>query len=488
MNAYRKTVASVVLGAAILAGVAGAEFYHRAPDVLPGHLPEMYTPEFWTAKMQAPDEVILTVHAIQKMNDSYERRMKAADPFASAEPDRRPNPDDLNRWPGRYVSLHDLESMSPDQIAKLTKEEISKDADFIRGKYSKSMLGLKIDFKEFGNMLGIKYTDWELDRFENEMAADLVGNSVTPLDAITVCDARLRIVPVFTPEQVGLMENGKTRWDVWNVNLVRIGNPVSILHVSRTGGYVFVQSPEGYGWIRSEEVALSTSADRKKLTGPEEFVVCTGDRVPFFSDESCRFASGWMRMGDRLPLAAKGDTRIVLAPVRRTDGRLSLEKAWLRKDADVSYGWKPYTRRNVATIAFKLMGNPYDWSMGWYGRNHETTIRDIFACFGFQLPFNADLFTFYSENNTRVVRPAEEKAEQCRAIMANEPFLTIQTCGGGHSQLYIGEHNGEPYVLDTHGYGYDQDGVRYEIRRWTVGDMTQPDYFLKTNFTFCVLK
>jgi hypothetical protein len=178
----------------------------------------------------------------------------------------------------------------------------------------------------------------------------------------------------------------------------------------------------------------------------------------------------------------------VNVPVRRANGRLAAEQTWLAKDAEVHAGWLPYTRRNVVTIAFKMMGNPYDWSMAWYGRNHETTLRDLFACFGFELPFNAELFTFFSDNNKRVVHPGEGKAGQYKAILANEPFLTIQTCGGGHCSLFIGENNGEPFVMDTNGYGYDKDGIRYEIRRWTVTDTSQPEYFLKTNFTFCELK
>lgn len=464
------------------------EFYNRAPDVLPGLSAEMYTAEFWIAKMKEPDAVILVPSQIMEKNESYKKRMEAPDPFAGAEADRKPNPEDLNRWPGRYVSLPKLGTMTPKQIADLVRTEIGKDVDFMRGKYSQSMLGLKIGFKEFGNALGLKYTDWELDRLEKEMARDLITDSPVIREGITVCDARLRIVPSMTPEQVGLMENGKARWDVWNVNLVRIGRPVTVLHHTRSGGYVYVLSDEGFGWIRSEEVAFAPKQEIAKYAGAADFVVATGDRVPFYSDESCAFASGWMRMGDRLPLASKGDPRVILAPVRKTNGAFATEKAWLAKEAEASVGWLPYTRRNVVVTAFRMMWNPYDWSMAWYGRNHETTQRDLFACFGFDLPFNAELFTFYSEVNPQVIRPAEGREAQLKAIMANEPFITIQTCGGGHSQLYLGEHNGEPLVLDTHGYGYDKDGIRYEIRRLTVGDMSQPEYFLKTNFTFCVLK
>ena len=44
-------------------------------------------------------------------------------------------------------------------------------------------------------------------------------------------------------------------------------------------------------------------------------------------------------------------------------------------------------------------------------------------------------------------------------------------------------------VLDTHGYGYnDADGTRYEIKRFTVVDMSQKEYFLKTSFSSLELK
>ncbi len=336
--------------------------------------------------MKAPDAVILTPAQIAAKNESYRTRMAASDPFAGADADRKPNPEDLNRWPGRYVSLPNLAAMSPRQIADQLRAEIGKDVDFMRGKYSQSMLGLKVGFKEFGNALGIQYTEWELDRLEKEMARDLVTDSPAVREGITVCDARLRIVPSITPEQVGLMENGKARWDVWNVNIVRTGRPVTVLHHTRSGGYVYVLSDEGFGWIRTEEVAFASRQEIARYSNAADFVVATGDRVPYYSDASCAYASGWMRMGDRLPLVSKADPRVILAPVRKTNGAFASEKAWLAKDAEVHAGWLPYTRRNVVSTAFKMMWNPYDWSMAWYGRNHETTQRDLFACFGFDLP------------------------------------------------------------------------------------------------------
>ena len=193
-------------------------------------------------------------------------------------------------------------------------------------------------------------------------------------------------------------------------------------------------------------------------------------------------------MGDRVPLASKNNPRILSVPARRMDGLFETAEAWLAHDADVHIGYLPYTRRNIVTTAFKLMDNVYDWTMAWYGRNHETTYRDIFACFGFRLPFNGRLFTLFG-NDTRVVRPGEGKEAQYRAILANEPFVTMQICVDGHCQLLLGDLDGEPIVFDNHGYGYtDENGTWYEIKRTNVGNMTLPDYFLKTTVTFLELK
>ncbi|HUT62485.1 MAG TPA: SH3 domain-containing protein [Anaerolineae bacterium] len=476
--------------AIVLCGAWGySELYTRAPDTLPGLLPEMYKPSYWIAKMKNPDAIILSTDAILKKNNAYVQRMKSSDRYKGVDPDRVPVEGDLNRWPGRFIVLPDIYNMTPAQLSAFVHEEIGKDINYMRGKYGQEILGLKgATGQKFGNILGIEYADWELDDMEAEMNLANIQNNVKIRDGITVCDERLRVVPTLRYERVGLSDVGRTRWDLWNINVVRICSPVSVLHTSRTGGYLFVLSSEGCGWVTSEAVAFGNRSELQSYCESRDFVVCTGDFVPFYSDESCTYVSGWFRMGDRIPLASNNTPRVINAPFRKMNGEFATERAWLAKNADVSIGYKPYTRRNIVEIGFKLLGNPYDWTMGWYGRNHETTLRDIFACFGFQLPFNAELFTFFGDND-RVVRPKEGKEAQYKAILANEPFATIQTCGGGHSQLFLGEYNGEPIVLDTHGYQYKgEDGKEYLIRRLVVSNMTIPDYFLRTNFSFAELK
>ena len=451
---------------------AYADLYNRAPDVLPGTLPEMRTPSYWIAKMKNPDEVILTVDEIQRMNEEYQKKVREPDPFKN-EPEGR-----IARlsyfWTGLVLYEPDLESIRPEAVADTVRKRINNCISQLRK-------------REWGNILAVKYSDSEIGSFESEMALDRVKKNISVLYGIAVRTTNLRNVPSLTPDKIGLTENGKTRWDQWGIGIVKIGMPVKVLHTSRSGEYVFVLCEIGYGWVRSEDIALADKGTIDKFVNAGDFVVCTGDRVPFYSDESCTYASGFFRMGDRLPLENKNNSCQVKTPVRKMNGSFSTETTWLAPDADVHVGWLPYTRRNVVVTAFKLLDNPYDWSGAWLGRQHETTYRDIFSCFGFNLPYHGGLFTFFGKNK-EVLQPAAGKEEQYRVILQHEPFITLQSCGG-HAQLLLGEYNGLPIVFDQNGYGYEgDDGIFYEIRRCCIGDVRTPSYFLTRNVTFLELK
>lgn len=449
-----------------------AELYNRAGDVMPGTLPEMRSPDYWIARMSKPDEVILTPGAISHMNEAYVRFISSPDPFRDVAKERVP---DLNYWwPGHVNVTPDFSKLSPKAAADSVRGVIRTQVKFMRS-------------KKFGNVLAVEYSAKNLDDFEREMAADRIGDTVALKYGIAVRYTRLRNVPSFFPEEQGITENAKTRWDQWNVAILKIGKPVTVLHVSRTGEYVLCSSEEGFGWVRSEDVAFGSASAIDAFVNAKSFVVCTGDRVPLYTDASSNISSGWFGMGDCLPLASPSNKRMVKVPSRRSDGSFMTETVWLARDADVHVGWLPYTRRNIVITGFKLLDNTYDWTGAWFGRQHETTYRDIFSVFGFKLPWHGGLFTFYGKN-TEVMKPEIGKEEQYKAILRHEPFLTIQSCGG-HAQLLLGDYNGMPIVLDQHGYGFkDESGKDVEVRRCNIGDVRSPNYFLTRNVTFLELK
>ena len=447
--------------------------YNRAPKPLPWIAPEMMNVEYWVKRMAKPDEVVLSRDRIMAMNAAYQKRAANPGYFASLPDGRRP--EIINWWPGFNLSFTDLFPQSPAAVADTVRTRIGYEIAYLHS-------------REYANAQGIKYSAEQIAGFEAEMAFKAIPSRVTPKAGITVRTARLMNIPTFLPEQVGMTQAGKMRWGQFNILVVKIAEPVTVLHTSASGEYVFVETERAYGWLRSEEVAVGTREAIAAFGNPKDFIVCTGDRVNFYTDTNCTTASGWFGMGARLPLASVSNPRIVNVPVRRTNGSLATETAWVKNDGNVSVGYLPYTRRNIVTVAFRLMDNPYDWSGAWYGRQHESTYWDIFACFGFKLPNHGTLFTFFNDNNTSVLQPEMGKDGYYRAINANPPFVTIQSCGG-HCQLYLGDDNGRPIVFDQHGYGYqDENEEWFEVRRTNVGDLRLPRYFLLREVTFLELR
>lgn len=445
-----------------------SDLYLRAPGVVPGTLPEMRQTSYWVSIMKRPNEVVLPLKKIKDRNAAYRHRMAnrhELDTVLNQRIDKQ-----LKNRPGLLAHIPDISSMTSTELGDLTQRLVISGTDYLRS-------------REFGNIMAIAYSVNELDAIESEISYDPKRNRTSPQPGITTTQSRLHIIPPTKPEYIGLFTNGKARWDLWNLDVLPIGTPVYILYTSRTGAFSFVLSERGYGWVASEEIGVSSTLEITTFNSGNDFVVCTGDRVPFYADTDCTLVSGWLLMGDRLPLVG-ANPRLVSIPFRSANGKFSVQEAWLKPDADVHLGYLPYTQKNVAEQAFKLLDNLYDWTGAWYGRNHATNLRDIFRSFGFQLPANGILLTVFAEN-PQTLNPDEGKEAQFKTIFSNEPFLTLQVCENSHSQLYMGDHDGIPIGFDAHGYSYkDEEGNDLELKRWVVGTIEMPDYFLKQEITF----
>jgi len=474
---FKKTLGGLALILALVLQdqtIAFAQpLYPRAPEVIPGTLPEMRKVDFWVARMESPDKVILTLAEIQEMNKKYHQKMRD-DSNLDEETLERFN-EQLMRSPGLVTTMPDIGSQTPSEISATVHDVVRRQLQHLQG-------------RGYGNRLGVEYSATEIENLVSEFSEHSIPAQVKPAAGIVVENSLLRMVPSIRPEHAGLTQAGKTRWDLWNLDIVRIGSPVQILHISKSGGFLFVLSDRGYGWVDSKSVGLSSAANIKSFSEAKDFIVVTGDRVPFFASPEATYVSGWLRMGDRLPLANENNERQLLVPVRKTNGRFTTEVAWLAPDADAHVGYLPYTRRNVVTESFKLLDNIYDWTGGWFGRNHATSLRDIFSTFGFGLPSNGVFLAHFNEK-TRHVPKDHDKDEKYKTIFKNEPFLTFLTSASGHSQLYLGEYEGQVINLDTHGYGYENESDEtLEIRRWVVSTLEFPDYMLKQDITLTEMR
>ena len=431
----------------------------RAPDVIPGTLPEMRETSYWIARMSNPDEVILTTQQIQNRNRTFVQRLENYSQLDSLI--QRQINADLTSRPGLLTSIPDVTNKSHAEISAMVTGWIDGQITFLTRRRGST------------NILGIPYADWEIANMSAEMASAKDPGRVGVQPAITVKSSLLRIVPSLRPEYT----SASGAWDMWIYDVLPIATSVKILSRSVTGAYLFILTEKGYGWVNSEDVALGSAEEINNFCNARDFILCTGERVPFYSDPGCTYVSGWFRMGDRLGVSGNSN-REVIVPIRLIDGKLSLQRAWLREDADVHRGYLPYTRRNIVLQSFKLLDFIYDWSGGWYGRDHAKTQRDIFATFGFNFPSMGGLHLAYQPIE-KITYVREGKEMQMKAISAADPFTTIMICGGGHSLIYLGNYNDMPIMLDTHGYQYtDENGNNNVMRRLTVQTVNFPDYFL----------
>ena len=461
------TAAICVLAAA----AGGADLYERAPDVQPGTLPEMRNPSYWIERMDKPDEVVLPLDEILRRNRAYQAWASSPNPFEGVPEDRIPIP---YFYPGVVLNPPDMHALELSAVADTVRKRIRDQVEYLRG-------------TEWGNPFAVKYAVWEIEVIVDEMALEAVSDDIHIRDAITVHTSRIRNVPALYPQFVGTGDSGSHRWDRWSIGLIKIGRPVTVLHASASGEFLFVLCEYAYGWVRSENVAFGGREEIASFADSPAFVMCTGDRVQLYTDKNCRYSTGWFMMSDRLPMASRLNTRLVQIPVRKTSGDFAIDVAWLAPDADVHVDYLPYTRRNIVLQAFKLLDGLYDFTGALLGRQHETVYRDVFACFGFELPRTDPLYTFYGDDET-VLHPEAGKEEQYRLILDHEPFVTLQSCGR-HGQLFLGEYEGEPIVFDQHGYGYeDENGIRLEVMRVNIGTLLLPEYFLQRNITFLELK
>jgi len=422
--------------------------------------------------MSHPDEVVLTLNRIEQMNKDYSNRMAHLENLDSNA--HREVMGQLREWVGLMAAVPDAAAMAPSELSAWVSNKIQLELDFLKK-------------GRFGNILGIVYSSEEIDKLAEEMAFDRISGNLRAVQGLIVNCARLRIVPSLNEENIGLTNNA-SRWDMWNLDILPVGSLVQVLHASKTGGFLFVLTERGYGWVRSEKVAFGKKADLEQFSQNSDFWLCTGDKVPFYSNPQCKYVSGWFSMGDHLPAVGESDHQIKV-PVRRINGELAIETAWLSPDADVHRGYLPYTRKNVVVQALKLLDNIYDWTGGWYGRNHVTDLRDIFGCFGFHLPANGVLLSFFNTDSPTLLHPDQGQQVQYQTILGNPPFLTLQMVSSGHSQLYLGDYNGVPIVFDTHGYSYkDDQGRDLVVRRCVIGTISLPNYFLKQDISFVTLK
>ena len=256
---------------------------------------------------------------------------------------------------------------------------------------------------------------------------------------------------------------------------------VVVLCESNDGEWDFVLDGSYLGWVKKETLAVCTDKDQwLRICQPEEFLVVTGSEIVMDETAVPTNSSGMiLPMGTRVKLSSgnlddasdeskddsstsgneKTNTNIatingrssigayvVEVPYRDADGFVQMEQTLIPVSKDVHVGFMTMTSESVIRQAFKFLGRVYGYGGSLSSNDCSGFIRQVYSCYGFELPRNATAIAQRSDLGCiecSVMTPDKKKS-----IMADmTPGLPVYM--EGHIMMYLGMEGGEPYVISS---------------------------------------
>ena len=246
-------------------------------------------------------------------------------------------------------------------------------------------------------------------------------------------------------------------WDNLVSAGVRVNEPLAIYFTTADGKFALVKNTCCSGWVPTKDIAICSSKDQwEDALNMENFLVVTGEKIyleastayPEVSEKS-------IPMGTVLELVSETDTRImnritwnnyvVKMPHRNEDGSFSQKLVLIPANRDVHVGYLKMTRAAVVEQAFKCLGNRYGWGGMMNSQDCSGFIRDVYKCFGLDIPRNT---TWQAAMPVNLTKFSEMTTDERKATLKKmDPGTIIQF--PGHEMLYLGEADGRYYTINV---------------------------------------
>ena len=325
----------------------------------------------------------------------------------------------------------------------------------------------------------------DLAYFVSQKAEDVDGNILTEAEAAAIADncptdgsapsiasgyaivtrhTTMRNLP--TDRMMGLTP-GDADDDNLYLSMLRVNEPLLVRAQSVDGKFFLcISSCLSASWVPAEDIAICK--DRAEwlaawdVPAGKELVV-TGYKVRTEqSRETPNTADRMLYMGtvlERIDLESPEQALEIVGtrsaynryacylPVRKADGTYAKEPALIAQSADVSEGFLPLTKENVAKQAFKSLGQMYGWGGMLEANDCSGYVRDVYKCFGLELARNT---TWQMNMPVRGYDLTGLDDAHKAAAIAQMPLGTV-LFWGGHEMIYLGQENGKFYVISSLG-------------------------------------
>jgi len=234
---------------------------------------------------------------------------------------------------------------------------------------------------------------------------------------------------------------------------------VKIYHESKDEKWFFIRTSNYKGWIKKTKIALCSKEKWNEFKNLKEFLIIKEAQYKLnIDDKEIDFS-----MGDRIPLLEeKNKSYRILIPIRDDLGLLKSLTAEIKKESKINRGYLELNKKNYLNQVFKFLDEPYSWG-GTSGRDCSKLPLDTLKSMGVHLPRDASFQA--SENIGIGISLKNSSIEEKKDIIKKLSPLSI-LYAPSHVMLYIGDINGEPYIIhDVFFVIYDdENGIRHKER------------------------
>ncbi len=260
--------------------------------------------------------------------------------------------------------------------------------------------------------------------------------------AIAIAPSHLRGLPTRLPF---FSRPDDYPFDMLQYPNVKLNEPLRVLHTSRDGIWLYVETAYTCGWMEARDVAIVDSGFVTSWMERPQMVIVR-DHVAIIDDRS---GTGFRaKIGTILPLASSGgqwwELKMAVPGEAR---RAATVTARISRTAAAPLPLA-LDRDNVTLIGDQLIGQPYGWGEMYGMRDCSATLRDFFLPFGIWLPRTAaDQIASVSRrvDLSQLTPQAKEETIRRQAV----PFLTM-IFKPGHIMLYMGtDSEGKPLVFHS---------------------------------------
>ncbi len=296
------------------------------------------------------------------------------------------------------------------------------------------------------------------------------GN-LTPKYALAVEQTQVKSIP--TADYVGYSETDSD--DEIILTALRLNEPFVIKQCAIVNNVAFYF---GYcnhlsGWVQASDLAICDTKGQwldmwKTGIDDSNFLVVTCDEFNLSESHYSPSTSGLkLTMGTVLKqvpevdvprnIAMRGtwNNYVVYVPTRDENGRMVRTIALVSQGKEVSEGYLPLTVSNIMDVAFSSLGNTYGWGGMLDSVDCSAYVRNVYKCFGFEMPRNTTWQT--KVPGCAVDVSGLDDATKTAVISGCIPGTPLYL--PGHTMIYLGTVNGTCYVISAMGSASESTGA-----------------------------